>query len=373
MQYDNRGNRNNFFDESYERPRSAASRSRQPAGKKRKKGGISLAMVFVIDIAVAALALLIFSLYYFIIPRDLGQNAVVLPGAIPSETAAVSASAPVSNNPEQAAAQMPAEPGTESPAVAAVDPNSWRAKFADKFTAGDVQKTDNSYKNANVSISVEKVAKDSVVYFVADIYLADIKYFKTAFANDKFASGNAESTLDIAAANNAVFAVNGDYCTNNKGPVVRNGVLYRDETYKSDVLVMNNDGSMQTFSPEDFDIEAIKTNGAYQVWTFGPMLLKDGQAMETFNSTVNPKNPRTAIGYYEPGHYCFVVVDGRQPGYSDGYSTAEMSQLMASLGCTVAYNLDGGRSSEMAFNGAFMNQPYDGGRGTSDILYIAGE
>ena len=373
MQYDNRGNRNNFFDEPYERPRSAVSKTRQPAGKKRKKGGISLAMVFVIDIAVAALALLIFSLYYFIIPRDLGQNAVVLPGAIPSETAAVSASAPVNDNPEQAAAQTPGEPGTESSAVAAVDPNSWRAKFADKFTAGDVQKTDNSYKNANVSISVEKVAKDSVVYFVADIYLADIKYFKTAFANDKFASGNAESTLDIAAANNAVFAVNGDYCTNNKGPVVRNGVLYRDETYKSDVLVMNNDGSMQTFSPEEFDIDAIKTNGAYQVWTFGPMLLKDGQAMETFNSTVNPKNPRTAIGYYEPGHYCFVVVDGRQPGYSDGYTTAEMSQLMASLGCTVAYNLDGGRSSEMAFNGAFMNQPYDGGRGTSDILYIAGE
>jgi exopolysaccharide biosynthesis protein len=95
--------------------------------------------------------------------------------------------------------------------------------------------------------------------------------------------------------------------------------------------------------------------------------------MEEFNSSVNPSNPRTAVGYYEPGHYCFVVVDGRQPGYSDGYSTKELSELMFSLGCTVAYNMDGGKSSEMAFNGAFYNKPYHGGRGTSDILYIADE
>jgi hypothetical protein len=159
---------------------------------------------------------------------------MVLPGSEPTEMA------------ESAQVTVPANADTqevqtsESP-VAPEDPNSWRVKFADKFTDGTVEKNENSYKSANVSVTIETVAKDGVTYFVADIYLADIKYFKTAFAKDTFASGISEPTTDIASNNNAVLAVNGDYCSTNAGPVVRNGVLYRDEEYKSDVLVMNNE------------------------------------------------------------------------------------------------------------------------------------
>jgi exopolysaccharide biosynthesis protein len=142
-----------------------------------------------------------------------------------------------------------------------------------------------------------------------------------------------------------------------------------------DVCVMFNDGTIQTFSPKDFDIEKIKTQGAWQAWTFGPMLLKDGQPMkkEEFNSGVNTKNPRSAIGYFEPGHYCFLIVDGRQAGYSGGMSTEEMSQLFFDLGCKAAFNLDGGQSAEMAYMGELANKPFDGGRSINDILYIADE
>jgi exopolysaccharide biosynthesis protein len=92
--------------------------------------------------------------------------------------------------------------------------------------------------------------------------------------------------------------------------------------------------------------------------------------MSQFNSKVNPENPRTAIGYYEPGHYCFVVVDGRQDGYSDGLTLAELSQLFHDLGCQTAYNLDGGQSSMMVFQDSLVNQPYKGGRNSSDIVYL---
>ena len=81
-------------------------------------------------------------------------------------------------------------------------------------------------------------------------------------------------------------------------------------------------------------------------------------------------NPRTAIGYYEPGHYCFVVVDGRQSGYSAGMRIERFARLFADLGCTAAYNLDGGRSSVMSFNGSFINHPYLNGRNAGDILLI---
>lgn len=93
--------------------------------------------------------------------------------------------------------------------------------------------------------------------------------------------------------------------------------------------------------------------------------------MEKFNSNVNPANPRSAIGYYEPGHYCFVLVDGRQQGYSKGMTLKALSQLFYDLGCVDAYNLDGGQTAVMAFDGKLASHPYEGGRKTSDILYIA--
>ena len=85
---------------------------------------------------------------------------------------------------------------------------------------------------------------------------------------------------------------------------------------------------------------------------------------------VSDVNPRTGIGYYEPGHYCFVVVDGRQGGYSAGMRIERFAQLFADLGCKAAYNLDGGQSSVMTFRQSFVNRPYLGGRDSGDILLI---
>ncbi len=146
-------------------------------------------------------------------------------------------------------------------------------------------------------------------------------------ADDTYGTGFSEKTVDMAIKTDAIVAVSGDnYGGRNDGIVIRNGVLYRDELYE-DILIMNNDGSMETFSPEDFDIDTVLQNGAWQGWSFGPLLLTDGLPMEKFNSNVNPKNPRSAIGYFEPGHYCFVLVDGRQGDYSSGMTLQDLSKV----------------------------------------------
>lgn len=251
------------------------------------------------------------------------------------------------------------------------DPTAWGSKFSDKFTDGEVIQTDNTYKSANINVTVTMVQKNGVTYYLADIYMTDLKYFKTAFAHDEFDNGS-ETTPTIAKNNNAIIAINGDYCSYNKGPVLRNGVLYRNQNYR-DALVMYDDGTMETYSKDEFDLKAVQSKGAYQIWTFGPMLLDGGQPMAEFNSSLGKLNPRTAVGYYEPGHYCFIVVDGRQEGYSQGITFTDLSQLFYDLGCKAAFNLDGGQTSEMAFMGKFVNQPYHGGRAVSDILYIADE
>jgi len=251
------------------------------------------------------------------------------------------------------------------------DSTAWGLRFPGKFTDGEVIQTDNTYKSANINVIVTTVQENGVTYYLADIYMTDLKYFKTAFANDGFDNG-AETTPAIAKINNAVIAINGDFCSYNNGPVLRNGVLYRDQNYR-DVLVMYNDGTMETYTQDEFDMEVAQSKGAYQIWTFGPMLLDNRQPMTEFNSSLGKLNPRTAVGYYEPGHYCFIVVDGRQEGYSQGITFTGLSQLFYDLGCKAAFNLDGGQTSEMAFMGEFANQPYHGGRAVSDILYIADE
>ena len=332
----------------------------QTEAKAKKKKRMPAAAVIVIDLLIAALALYFFSLYYFLLPQDLSNNAQMLPRPI-SDVSDAKASALAKTELSNSSSDEPA---------AAWDDAMWGVKFEGLFTDGEVEKTEDSYKSANISIDIEKVQTDDVAYYVADIYLKDVKFFKTAFAKSKYGKGLHDQTDVIAAQNNAILAINGDYYGNNAGPVVRNGVLYRDEKYK-DVLIMDYDGSMQTLAASELDMDKIKAEGAYQIWTFGPMLLKDGQPMTEFNSDLTRANPRTAIGYYEPGHYCFVVVDGRQPGYSNGMTLQQMSKLFYHLGCSVAYNLDGGQSSEMAFYNEFVNQPYNGGRGVSDIVYIA--
>ena len=105
-------------------------------------------------------------------------------------------------------------------------------------------------------------------------------------------------------------------------------------------------------------------------WSFGPRLLVDGKLPERYNSSLTRRHPRAAIGYYEPGHYCLVAVDGRQEGYALGMTLEQLSELMLHLGCKEAYNLDGGQTAMMLFSGQPVNRPYRGGRRVSDIIYF---
>lgn len=371
---------NNYFKNGQgRRPRGASSiyldeplkKSAPRSGgyKRPQKRRTPLAFLIVIDVILAALLLGIFYVTNYEMHEQTSPiESLPAPSWLaskPPETApAITSASP--DITERTPGQTPG---------ATVDPNDWRAKFADKFTDGAVEQDENGYKSANINISIQKVQKDNITYFVADIYVGELKYFKTAFPKKADVMGEREFTDTVAKEVGAILAINGDHCVDNPGPVVRNGQLYRNQKSSLDVLLMNYDGSMQTLSPEEFDIEKVKTEGAYQVWAFGPMLLKDGQPMTDFNmpDTIGGANPRTAVGYYEPGHYCFVLVDGRQPGYSEGMTLKDLSQLMADLGCTAAYNMDGGRSAEMAYLGELKSHPMDGRRSTTDILYIGEE
>ena len=103
--------------------------------------------------------------------------------------------------------------------------------------------------------------------------------------------------------------------------------------------------------------------------------MDNGSVKTTFQTTsyLNGSNPRCAIGYVGPGHYKFILVDGRNIGYSKGATMSELAEIMVNEDCLLAYNLDGGKSSAMVYQGNYINQPVEGGRTISDIIYFKKE
>ena len=263
-----------------------------------------------------------------------------------------------------------AESGTDAPDEADASPIS--GKYAEKYT-DTVEMTENSYSSPDISITVSEETLGRTTYYLADIYVRDITCFQSALAEGKYGTGFRDSIEDMAALNHALLAVNGDYYGNtNEGVVIRNGVIYRANATSCDVCVLYYDGTMRVMPGSAFSVEEAVEQGAWQAWTFGPALLDtDGSVLTSFDSTgrIISANPRTAIGYYEPGHYCLIVVDGR--GESAGITLPDLSQLFYSLGCKAAYNLDGGNSSIMVWNNEVINDPSGGGRESSDALLIA--
>lgn len=218
---------------------------------------------------------------------------------------------------------------------------------------------------------------DYITYYVVDIYIQDVTRLKTEAASSKgFSAKYGETSVKkMSDRVNALFAVSGDFHTHNMGLVIRNGELYRKTKGKYDICVLYRDGTMRTYTPEEYEVDTIIAEDPWQVWTFGPGLLdSEGNPRTEFpNCQIKEHNPRCVLGYYEPGHYAIVMVDGRQSGYSMGLTMYDLAQLSYDLGFKVAYNLDGGKSAVLCWQGEVYNKPFDGGRVISDIIYVAAE
>lgn len=227
------------------------------------------------------------------------------------------------------------------------------------------------------SITVTQYQEYDTAIYVADITVSSAEIIKTALADDTYGKNITAYTSTIASENQAVLAINGDYYgAQESGYVIRNGVAYREVSDGEDILVLYADGSMEVLDSDDVTVQQLLDQGAWQAWSFGPGLLSDGEVTvgeSTEVSRAMNSNPRTAIGQIEDNHYVFVVSDGRTDE-SKGLSLYELAEFMQNLGCRTAYNLDGGGSSTMYFNGSVINNPTTNGRikerAVSDIVYI---
>ncbi|MCD7785864.1 MAG: phosphodiester glycosidase family protein [Oscillospiraceae bacterium] len=239
--------------------------------------------------------------------------------------------------------------------------------------------TDNYYSDGSITITITEYRENDTAIYVADVVLSSAEYLQTAFAKNAYGKNVTEKTSDISERVGAILAINGDYYgAQETGYVIRNGVLYRSTgSSDNEDLVIYADGSFEIISENDVTAEGLLADGAYQVLSFGPALVQSDEISVTVDEEVGKaktSNPRTAIGIIDDLHYVFVVADGRTDE-SAGLSLYELAEFMQGLGVETAYNLDGGGSSTMVFNGEVINNPTSSGnsikeRKVSDIVYI---
>lgn len=254
-------------------------------------------------------------------------------------------------------------------------------------TSSDGSFTEDGYTSSTTTLTVTTTStgsgSDTVTYYAAEIEVSDASIVRTALAEDSFGQNITALPSDMAADVDAVLAINGDYYGfREDGIQIRNGVLYRDEPAREG-LVLFADGSVEVYDETTTTGQELLDAGAWTTLSFGPAVLVDGEVPEGIeevevdtnvgNHSIQGNQPRTAIGAIGDNHLVFLVVDGREEGYSRGVTLPELGEILAELGCTTGYNLDGGGSSTMVFDGEVINQPSNRGeRETSDILYVAG-
>ena len=266
-----------------------------------------------------------------------------------------------------------------SDAIQTVKDTTTDTKSAEE-AAASATTTDTSYSDNNIQVSLTETTVENTQVYIADITVSSSDYLKTAFAQNTYGTNVTAKTSVTAAENNAILAVNGDYYgANSTGYVIRNGVVYRDtvrEDSSNGDLAIYKDGSFKVIYEDEISADQLVEDGVVNLLAFGPSLVEDGEITVDTNSEVGQSmasNPRTAIGIIDENHYIIVVSDGRT-SESQGLSLYQLAEVMKSYGVKTAYNLDGGGSSTLYFNGQVINKPTTNGtiseRAVSDIVYI---
>ena len=321
---------------------------------------------------------LFFSLALMALSGFVLLDTFVLPHAVTSVVTATTASEQTT----QTAQSQTETTASTTATVVNTATSAAQTQTQSETASSDVIVTDSAYSGNGISIVIQTVRTSDTTAYVADVQLTSADSLKTALAQSTFGSNITQTTSEMAEANSAILAINGDYYgANKRGYVIKNGVLYRDTVRQGDDtqdLVIYADGSFAIIDETEVTAQELLDSGVVQLFAFGPALIENGEIQVSSSDEVSrakTTNPRTAIGIIDDLHYIIVVADGRTDE-SEGLSLLELAELMDSYGCVTAYNLDGGGSSTMVFNGVVVNQPTTSGntiseRLVSDIVYIA--
>lgn len=252
-----------------------------------------------------------------------------------------------------------------------------------------VNESDRHWEYSREGLEIEITRYDrkeeELVYWVANIYTENPEEdINTMWSGGDY-SGSVETkrrTSQMAEEADAIFAVNGDSAgfrgngAEFENPIIiRNGEIYHeDDRNIGEMCALYKNGRLRIFSPGELgSASEMVQDGVTDVWWFDTPLIKNGEIPQGLIEQEDcfEAAPYTAIGQKDENHFLFIVVDGRGSNGSFGVTYTGMARLMKEYGAVTAYELDGGGSSTIWFDGMVLNEPSDGvERAISDMIYV---
>ena len=240
--------------------------------------------------------------------------------------------------------------------------------------------TSDGYEDESITLTLETIDLDQVMWRVARVRISHPSQLRTGLAGSP-GSSRVALISSMARKYNAVIAINANYMAND--PVktsfeYRMGERVRAKFNRTkDLLIIDENADFHLFVKSDKSDVKKFTDEGHQIinaFTFGPALVKDGAMLELdakYGYNPHGKEPRMAIGQTGPLEYVLVLAEGRT-GDSEGVTQRELAEFMFSLGCLQAFNLDGGNSATMVFNGSYYQYKTSSNeRAQSDMIYFA--
>lgn len=265
--------------------------------------------------------------------------------------------------------------------------------FGERNSWGEVM--DGSYKDETIEVQVWTEPLGNTIAHYALVKISHPSQFRTALSGKDYNSTfkHLETPYKMAVDNNAVVAMNADFCNYNLNGslVIKGGVLYKYDPKGYEVMMVDSDGNFHFAMDTDIEID---NSGQYPVWngyeiynsfSFGPVLVRDGQAVVEYEEgtaaisgmflTGTAKVARAAIGQVDELTYLICIVDGTR-ATTYGVKLSILAEALAEKGCISAYNMDGGHSATLVFGNNMASHPAskDGSgrqRSQSDIIYFA--
>ena len=212
-------------------------------------------------------------------------------------------------------------------------------------------------ENKKEEIKVDKIAGKNYVGYVMTIPDAS----KVSLVDGR-KSNRGSKLSEIVKNNNAVAGINAGGFADAGGvgagnilcdaTIINKKLLYGNKSSKYSLIGLSSDKKLVLGK---YTYQQAMNAGIESAVEFGPFLIVNGKNQIT-NSSSGGIHPRMAIGQKKDGTFIFVVVDGRQPGYSLGTNLLELQNIFNRYGAYNAANLDGGSSATMYYNGKVVNK-----------------
>lgn len=239
--------------------------------------------------------------------------------------------------------------------------------------------SENGYQDDSLTVKTEVREENGVRFFLIWATVKSPTQLRTAIA------GKPNEVIDdlpsrMVRGKNAVAVVNGEFYVQRvrNSIIYRQGVMFRNEPDPvKDVLIIDEKGDFYVFTSENkkLEIEQFVADGhtIIDAFSFGPALVENGETIDIrddYYFNAHDHMPRMAIAQVAPLSYVFVEASGRNV-WSEGCTHQEMADFMGALGVRVAYNIDGGNSCLMMFNGKYFDEKTrNTERRQSDVIYV---